>query len=734
MAITTDAALARLRDTRIDLIVLDYKLNAGINGLDFLAEIRAGGWNVPVILVTGFSTEGVVIRALRAGVRDLVPKTSDHLHHLRETVDRVLREVRTERRLAESEARLASIIESVHDAIVVAGPDFRITFFNGAAEEMFRCPAEQAIGRQIDEFLAPEVFAAKDQSHLVSIRTRFSARHGQTLWGRRADGEQFPIEASASRAGTADQTFYTAVVRDVTEREQAAAKIQKQAALLDEANDAISVRDPAGNVVFWNRGAERLYGWTRAEAVSGTLAPTLDAISFLGLHEANQAISTCGEWSGEIRHVRHDGQEVIVASRWARLRGPDEQPEGTLVIDTDVTERKLLEAQYLHAQKLDAVGHLAGGMAHDFNNLLTIIIGYGELLLASPALPDDARETVRGILGAGERGVALILQLLTFSRRQVVSPRVLDLNRLIPEAERMFQRLIGVNVELTTDLAPDLGRVKGDPGQIEQVLLNLAVNARDAMPTGGRLTIETRNIELDSGYARRHVAVRPGAYVRVRVRDTGHGMDAETLSRAFEPFFTTKEIGKGTGLGLAAVHGIVTQAGGHVDLSSEVGRGTTVSIYFPRVPWEPETDSGIVSVQAPRGVETILIAEDDDKVRALARAALMGAGYTVLDAACGDEAMLEAAAFPGPIHLLVTDMMMPGVGGRELAERLTKARPGVKVLFMSGHPDEQLFRNPLADPKMAFLQKPFTRVSLARKIRQILDVNNPSEGNTPQAR
>lgn len=418
--------------------------------------------------------------------------------------------------------------------------------------------------------------------------------------------------------------------------------------------------------------------------------------------------------------LRLDGKtidvEVGATSFW------EEGIRSVLVIVRDTSQRRVLENQLRQSQKMEAIGQLAGGVAHDFNNLLTVISGYSEMMLAS--LPSDHPHwaMIQGIYDAGERAAGLTRQLLTFSRKQVIQPQILNLNTIILNTEKMLCRLIGEDITVASVLSKDLAPIKADPGQIEQILLNLAVNARDAMPQGGNITIETANVELDEIYTSMHAGVQPGSYVLLAVSDTGTGMSEETKSHIFEPFYTTKGPGKGTGLGLATVYGIVKQTGGHIWLYSELGRGTTFKIYFPaiaqaasnlRSPSNPPT--------VPSGNETILLAEDDDKVRAMARIALSTFGYTVLEVPTGEEALRVGENHSGPVHLLLTDVVMPGLSGRQLAEGMQRLRPTIRVLYMSGYMDDAVVRHGVLHAETAFLQKPFTMVALAKKVRAVLD-------------
>ena len=393
--------------------------------------------------------------------------------------------------------------------------------------------------------------------------------------------------------------------------------------------------------------------------------------------------------------------------------------------------RHALEEQLRTSQRMEAVGRLVAGVAHDFNNLLTVVLGTADFLLHETGPEDPRRAGLGEIRSAAERAAGLIRRLLAFSRQQVLEPRVLELNALVRELERLLQRIIGEDVELRIRLAPGLGTVRADPGQLEQVILNLAVNSRDAMPEGGRLTLETANVELDRAYAETHPSVRPGSYVMLAVSDTGVGMDAATRSRIFEPFFTTKSKDRGTGLGLATVHGIVNQSGGHIWLYSEPGKGTTFKIYLPRVDEPPAPAAAPVPAdRALTGSETLLVVEDEQAVRALTRMTLEARGYRVLAAASAAEALELVASHPGPIPLVITDVIMPGMSGGELAERVAALRPEARVIFVSGYTDDTIAHHGVLDPGVHFLQKPFTLDALARKVREVLDAEEPAGGPT----
>jgi two-component system, cell cycle sensor histidine kinase and response regulator CckA len=405
-----------------------------------------------------------------------------------------------------------------------------------------------------------------------------------------------------------------------------------------------------------------------------------------------------------------------------RLLDPEDPSKGHIVAVMDMTERKELEQRVIHSQKMEAIGRLAGGVAHDFNNLLTTILGYADLLMTKMVSEDPMRRYVGEIRKAAELAAIFTRKLLAFSRKELLQPTVLDVNAVLDDTRLMLERLIGENILLDLQLTPELGHIKADQAQIEQIIINLLVNARDAMPEGGRITIETANTILDQDYAGTHLTVRPGPHVMLAVSDTGRGMDAATRARIFEPFFTTKEKGKGTGLGLATIYGIVKHCGGSLWVYSEEGRGSTFKVYFPMVDEEiAARDQGPQSGVAAQGTETVLLAEDETGVRDLAREVLQDHGYTVLEAADGVQALRVAEEYQGHIDLLITDVVMPNMSGRELADRLSAQRPAMKVLYISGYTGNVMVRRRILAPGMELLQKPFTPPVFAAKIREVLE-------------
>ena len=493
-------------------------------------------------------------------------------------------------------------------------------------------------------------------------------------------------------------------------------------ALVENSSDALFLLDAEGRVTYLTPSSERHLGWKRDQLIGHSI---FDFVHPDDRPVVSQRMADVLEHP--LRPIMHELRFQHSDGEWRMMEGvgvnrlSDPSVKAIVVNARDVTDRRKLEDQLRQSQKMEAVGQLAGGVAHDFNNLLTAILGYCSLMLDEVPQEDPLRPDLMEIQAAGERAAALTRQLLAFSRRQMLQPQVVDVNTLIRQLEKLLRRLISEDVELVTALAADLQPVRVDPASIEQILVNLAVNARDAMPVGGRLTIETSNVEIDEAYTLTHVSMKAGPYVMLAVGDTGRGMDAATRARVFEPFFTTKEQGRGSGLGLATVYGIVKQSGGFIWVYSEVNHGTVFKVYLPPAKTRavPRT-SDVRPHDTAHGWETVLLVEDEDAVRALAREVLRRHGYIVLEARHGVDALRVAERHPDTIHLMVTDVVMPHMSGREVAERLNTVRPTMKVLFMSGYTDHALMHRELA-PGAAFLQKPFTPEVFARKVRSVLD-------------
>ena len=492
--------------------------------------------------------------------------------------------------------------------------------------------------------------------------------------------------------------------------------------LFENSKDILFTLDLDGNITSLNKSGEEVMGLSRSEALQNNIKSLVAPEHHGVCREMMQRILNEEALPHfEIQMIRKDGQRVVLEAS-ARPIQSSGKKEGVQGIARDVTERRHLENVARQSQKMEAIGRLSGGLAHDFNNLLCVIIGHTEVLSERLDPSDSAVNNVTQIKKAADSAAALTRQLLAFSRKQVFHPQYLDLNAIVVDTEKLLGRLIGEHIELFTSLDPTLGQVFADPVQIEQVLMNLVLNARDAMPQGGKLTIETSNINLEEKHESKRSFVPAGKYVLFAVTDTGCGMDEETQNRIFEPFYTTKELGKGTGLGLATVYGIVKQSGGFIWVYSECGRGTTFKVYLPRadrIPTPPRPSKQLMSVQ--NGTETVLLVEDAEPLRVLIKEILMNCGYKVLDAENGNEAIQIARNLRKPIHLLLTDVIMPGMGGEQLAAQLSRFLPDMKVLYMSGYPNDGIVRSGILANGVALLEKPFTREILARSVRQVLD-------------
>ncbi|GIW53660.1 MAG: hypothetical protein KatS3mg082_0064 [Nitrospiraceae bacterium] len=682
--------------------------------------------------------------------------------------------------LLQSQERNRVIIDTALDAVITTDADGAIRDWNAQASHLFGWTREEALGRQLAATIFPEQdraaheqrvqqFLSTGESRCLNQRVEVMARH--------RDGHEFPVELAIAPARVGEATILSAFVRDITARKRAESRLASQYAVTRVLSECHTLADAAPKILQalcesleWEVGA--IWQVDRSADVLRCLdlwvSPALRADEFVtatSLQTFTRGVGLPGRiWAAGdpawIADVQADanfpravaaravglhgafgfpvrvggGVEAVIELYSRQVREPDEEllkmaadiglKIGQFVERSRAQEAlRQTEAQLRQSQKMEAIGRLAGGVAHDFNNLLTVIRGYSDLILTRLSPTDPLRKDVEEVKKAADRAASLTAQLLAFSRRQYVAPKLVDLNVIVSGMEAMLRRLIGEDlIQLCTVLDPNVGMVKADPGQIEQVIMNLAVNARDAMPTGGTLTIETHSVQIVEQPEKRSQSVEPGSYVILAVKDTGCGMDEETQSHLFEPFFTTKEKGKGTGLGLSTVYGIVKQCGGHISVESKPGHGTTFSIFFPRA---AETADAMQAGTGPagesRGKETVLLVEDEPSVRGLVHQTLKLHGYTVLEARHGIEALLTGAKHMGPIHLLLTDVIMPQMSGPEVAERLAAVRPGLKVLYMSGYPDHPIFSQTGVAAHAAFLQKPFTPNVLAQRVREVLD-------------
>ncbi|MBI2939527.1 MAG: response regulator [Chloroflexi bacterium] len=633
--------------------------------------------------------------------------------------------------LRDSESRLARIIETVPEGVAIVDREGQITQVNAALERLLGLPHDAIVSRRYDD---PSWKVSTPEGQPVPMDRGLFARivqTGQPLHGvertiERADGGKITVSVNIAplhdSAGATTGAVVT--VDDVTERRRAEQQLRLRLGAMEAAANAIVILDRDCVVQWVNPSFTRLTGYSAEEVVGQPIwtgRPTGDDLSF---HEQIVGTLVSGQiWEGESADRRKDGTPYTQKTTITPVRANGREVTHFIGITEDVTRQRSLEEQVRQSQKMDAIGRLAGGVAHDFNNMLTLVNGYSELLLAELGPSHPLRMWVEEIARAGERASTLTHQLLAFSRQEVVSPQDLDLDVVIAEVEKMLRRLIGEDVELVTRLRSSPALVRADRGHLEQVVMNLAVNARDAMPRGGTLAIETAHVEIDEAQAQRRVDARPGPHVVLTVSDTGHGMTPEVLAHLFEPFFTTKEKGKGTGLGLSTVYGIVKQSGGHLEVESKPEQGTTFRICLPRL---ERPVASAVGEQAPRpkrvgGSETILVVEDEDLVRSLVRQTLEAEGYTVLEAPDGEEALRQSEQYPGRIDLLIADVVMPRMSGREVVERLGPQRPETRVLSMSGYTDDTVVRHGALAADIPFLQKPFSPAALLKKVREVLD-------------
>ncbi len=633
--------------------------------------------------------------------------------------------------LEETIALLEATLEATHDGILVLDLDHRVIRYNRLFAEMLRIPREAAGTGQADGLLRgvaaeledPQAFEPRSQQ----VWSDASAPSTDLL--RFKDGRIFERFVAPHRIGTRIVGWVVSL-RDVGPALRAEQALEQHRAFLEKAQEIGHIGSwvtelDGSQRVGWSAESHRIFGVPlgRFEGTSAAFFELVHPDDREPVRSARDA-AVAGRQPFDIEHrvVRPDGSLRWVHERAAILRDPEGRALRMIGTTQDVTERRLLEDQLRQSQKMEAIGLLAGGIAHDLNNALTAIAGYAELALGEVASDHAARADVEEIRRAAERAGAVTRQLLGFSRKQLLEPRLFDLNDTIASISQLLSRLLGADVAVETRLADAALTVLGDPGQVEQAVVNLAVNARDAMPGGGRLVLATTRETVDETFARGHVPITPGEYIVLRVSDSGHGMPRETVDRVFEPFFTTKQVGKGTGLGLSMVYGTLKQIGGFIFVDSEVNRGTTFHLYFPpRAAPEPAAGDTPSARESERhGQETLLIVEDESSVRNLVASALRRDGYRLLLASSADEALTAADAHEGPIDLLLTDAMMPGRSGIELANLMAARRPGLPVIIMSGYTEETLAVPGLKEP-IALLRKPFTPRELRRRIRELLD-------------
>jgi PAS domain S-box-containing protein len=644
-------------------------------------------------------------------------KTNEELHA------EIAQRKQAESALEESQGRMAGIIESAMDAIVTVDSSQRIILFNSAAEKMFGYSSEEALGQPLERIIPPR-FRRDHQQHIEEFgQTKVTKRSMGSLgavYGLRANGEEFPIEASISQMESNGQKLFTVILRDITERRRAEEKLIEQAALLNQAQDAILVRGLDNRILFWNQGAEHIFGWTAEEAIGRDVKELIYRADLSQFEDANRAVVKDEEWAGELNQVTKDGKRVITECRWTLVRDADGQPKSVLAINTDITERKRLEAQFLRTQRLESIGTLASGIAHDLNNILSPITMGVQLLQMKPT-DDGSRRTLEVIRQSAERGGDLIKQVLSFARGAEGVKTTLQPRHLIKEIAKVLGETFPKNITVKHSLPPDLATISGDPTQLHQVLMNLCLNARDAMPLGGTLAITAENVAFDEHYARMNPEAKSGSYVFITVADTGTGIPPEILDRIFDPFFTTKDQGKGTGLGLSTVQGIVKSHGGFINVYSEPGRGTQFRIYLPAVASAQAAQAAVALSNLPSGHgETILVVDDEASVREMARTALETFGYRVLVASEGAEAVALYAAHKDEITAVLTDMMMPLMDGPATIRALRKINPQVKIVASSGLSEGERAAEAAELGVKTFLPKPYTAERLLTTLDGVL--------------
>jgi PAS domain S-box-containing protein len=618
-------------------------------------------------------------------------------------------------------------VDEAADAVVWIAADGRLINVNAAASRALAYSRAELLSMSVLD-IVPHLTQEQWLAHWQKLRESGSATFESIH--RRKDGSVFPVEVSVSHQEFEGQEYHCAFARDISRLKLVAERAREserhfrlQGAALESAANAIVITGRDGNIVWTNPAFTEMTGYT-SEEILGANPRVLKS----GRHEESfyagmwETILSGRVWGGEIVNRRKDGSLYTEEMTITPVLDDGGGISNFIAIKRDISERKNLEAQLRQAQKMEAVGQLAGGIAHDFNNLLTGIIGYTQLLMSRASENQGVGDDLLKIRELAERAASLTRQLLAFSRKQSLRPVSLDLNGLLETATGMLERLLGEDIELVFTPAPDLWFTRVDPVQIEQVLMNLAVNARDAMPSGGTLTLDLANADLLTEQAAGQAGVEPGFYVTLTVRDSGHGMDTDTLARIFEPFFTTKEVGKGTGLGLPTVYGIVAQHGGNIVVFSEPGEGATFRIYLPRADGGNAAASAVRGEEfATRGSETILVVEDERRVLDVVRRVLEEGGYEVVTSTLPEEAEELFAEIAGDVSLLITDLVMPGLGGRLLYAKLKQLNPDLKVLYMSGYPERSELGGGRPSPGDPYLQKPFGPEELTRAVREALD-------------
>ncbi len=627
--------------------------------------------------------------------------------------------------LENNEQKFRSVVETASDGIITTDEKGIIILWNKAAQRIFGYPAEMMLGKEIGSVIS-RLFKKQLKTDMNQADTSSGSHVYETkmeMVGVRDDGSEFPLEFSFTKWKRNKGTFFTIIVRDITERKQIERTQALLSSVVEQLTESIIITDAQGKIVYVNPAFENMCGYSKEEAI-GRIPQWLqgeDAGDTI-CKEMWSTVEKGSLWHGTMSNKRKDGSTFEADVTFLPVKDTEGNIVNYVAVIRDMSRERKMEEQLRQSQKMEAVGRLAGGIAHDFNNLLTVILGYTDSMIRDSYLDSKYRNKIEQISKAAKRASTLTRQLLAFSRKQMLQMKILDINAILIDMDKMFRRVIGEDIELVTMLDPDIGFVKADPGQLQQVIMNLVINSRDAMPNGGKLIITTSQMQYSNPELRSNATIPAGRYVKIEVTDTGTGMDDEVRRHIFEPFFTTKEIGKGTGLGLATVYGIIKQLGGFIFFDSQLGRGTTFEILLPL---EKEKKTRLISTDKDHlligGNETVLVVEDEDMVREYVKTVLLTKGYKVLEAQYGAEALKLIRQYKEPIHLMLTDIVMPQMSGRELAGIVKEILPEIIILYMSGYSSDRFGELEDIIAGGHFLQKPFTEKELTDKVHNLLD-------------